>query len=158
MRIIRKFTQPLCYTKGFSNSMKSKSLIFLGGMIIILILSQYSENYLDKSLLYDIDILVTSNQNPELPSIDQWEGSILSPVNTLTRLGAPEAASPTDLRMGTTDKMRSQVVGGHRRSSWGGIHCTANDVVLTTTFKFKISFWKKRNAYITKSLTLWFLL
>ena len=54
--------------------MKSKSLIFLGGMIIILILSQYSENYLDKSLLYDIDILVTSNQNPELPSIDQWEG------------------------------------------------------------------------------------
>ena len=54
--------------------MKSKSLIFLGGMIIILILSQYSENYLDKSLLHDIDILVTSNQNPELPSIAQWEG------------------------------------------------------------------------------------
>ena len=69
-----KSTQPLCYTKGFSNSIKYKSLIFLGGMIIILILSQYSENYLDKSLLYDIDILVTSNQNPELPSIDQWEG------------------------------------------------------------------------------------
>ena len=54
--------------------MKSKSLIFLGGMIIILILSQYSENYLDKSLVYNIAILVTSNQNPELPSIDQWEG------------------------------------------------------------------------------------
>ena len=44
-------------------------------------------------------------------------GLVLSPVNTLTRLGAPEAASPTDLRMGATDKMRSEVVGGHRRSS-----------------------------------------
>ena len=40
-------------------------------MIIILILSQYSENYLDKSLLYVIVIIVSSNQNPELPSLDQ---------------------------------------------------------------------------------------
>ena len=43
-------------------------------MIIILILSQYSENYLDKSHVYDIDIIAVTNKNPELPLCDQWEG------------------------------------------------------------------------------------
>ena len=54
-----------------SNSMIFESLIFLGGMIIILILSQCSENYLDKSHVYDIDIKITANQNPGQPSHDQ---------------------------------------------------------------------------------------
>ena len=44
-----------------SNSMIFESLIFLGGMIIILILSQCSENYLDKSHVYDVDIKPSAN-------------------------------------------------------------------------------------------------
>ena len=48
----------------FSNSMIFESLIFLGGMIIILILSQCSENYLDKSHVYDTDIKALANQTP----------------------------------------------------------------------------------------------
>ena len=45
-------------------SMIFESLIFLGGMIIILILSQCSENYLDKSHVYDTDIKALANQTP----------------------------------------------------------------------------------------------
>ena len=47
---------------------------FLGGMIIILILSQCSENYLDKSHVYDVDIKASAKQNPDQRSRDQWEG------------------------------------------------------------------------------------
>ena len=54
-----------------SNSMIFESLIFLGGMIIILILSQCSENYLDKSHVYDVDIKASANQNPNQTSRDQ---------------------------------------------------------------------------------------